>query len=145
MKRVVFDTNTAISGLLWTGAPHRALKLAEEGQIQLIISEALVDEMRDVISRSKFDKPLAHHGKTRQQVIEAYLSMTHVVEPAQVRAAVRRDPDDNMVLACAVGGKADVIVSGDDDLIALHVYEGIPIMTAPHFLAWQRSERPAAP
>jgi predicted nucleic acid-binding protein len=47
-----------------------------------------------------------------------------------------------MVLACAVGGKADVIVSGDEDLVTLGVYENVPIMTAAQFLVWLQSARP---
>jgi predicted nucleic acid-binding protein len=45
-----------------------------------------------------------------------------------------RDPKDVMILACAVGGKADFIVSGAKDLLTLVSYEGIPILTAEQFL-----------
>lgn len=55
------------------------------------------------------------------------------VNPA-FELAVSRDPDDNRVLEAAVAGGADAIVSGDDDLLSLGEYEGIPIVTAVRFL-----------
>jgi predicted nucleic acid-binding protein len=67
------------------------------------------------------------------------LSTTHVIEAAATPEFIRTDPDDNIVLACAAGGRADVIVSGDQDLVSLGAYENIPILTAAQFLVWWES------
>jgi predicted nucleic acid-binding protein len=54
--------------------------------------------------------------------------------PADVPEDAVRDPKDRMILACAVGGKADIIVSGDKDLVVLKAYQGISIVTPSDFL-----------
>jgi predicted nucleic acid-binding protein len=58
-----------------------------------------------------------------------------IVTPASIPNGTVRDADDEAVLSCAIGGKADYIVSGDDDLLTLKVYQNIPIITVAHCLA----------
>ncbi len=64
----------------------------------------------------------------------AYMRLAEIVQPAVVPEHVIRDPKDQIVLGCAVGGQADYIVSGDKDLLTLERYENIPIITATGFL-----------
>lgn len=126
--RVVFDTNLVVSGLLWSGAPRQALRIAADKRVTAITSEALIDELRDVLKREKFHKYLERLQKTPEELVADYLQYTSVVEPAPVADDAVRDVDDVKVLEAAIGGKATHIASGDDDLLTLKTYAGIPIM-----------------
>lgn len=133
--RLVLDTNTVVSGLLWKGAPHALLETASARRdLILHSSPKLLAELADVLARKKFGAALAAGGKTPEQLLSRYISVVHVVRPESVPAAVLSDPDDDHVLACALAAQADLIVSGDNDLLALKEYQGIPIVTAAEAL-----------
>jgi len=134
MMRVVFDTNLVVSGLLWSGAPRRALQIAATQHVTAITSEALVDELRDVLKREKFRQYLERLQKTPEALVQEYLSYTDVIAPVAVPKDTVRDIDDVMVLGAAVGGKATYIASGDDDLLSLNSYAGIPILSVRAFI-----------
>lgn len=127
--RVVFDTNVVVSGLLWSGASRRALRFAADKQIAAIASEALVDELRDVLNRQKFGKYLDRVQRTADALVEEYLAYTAVIEPAAVPRNAVSDVDDLIVLEAAVGGGANCIVTGDDDLLRLKSYAEIGIFS----------------
>ena len=61
------------------------------------------------------------------------VSISELIEPNLRFFAVPRDPDDNHILECAVAGRADLIVSGDQDLLSLHSFHDIPIRTVRAF------------
>lgn len=134
MIRAVFDTNIVISGCLWSGAPKRALIAAYKGQVKLIISEAVIDQLNDVISRPKFADRLKVIEKTPEQVVFEHLQFTEVIEAASISPTIQADPDDDKLLACALGGKADCIVTGDLHLLDLGIFQNIRIFTANAFL-----------
>jgi len=94
----------------------------------------MLDELRDVLSRPKFVQRLAAIGKTAEQVIAEYLQLTQIVEAATIPPTVIDDPDDDVVLACALGGRADYIVTGDEHLLTLGIYEAIHIWDVHQFL-----------
>jgi uncharacterized protein len=87
----------------------------------------LLEELTDVIARPIFARQLALIGKTAPEILADYLEVVELVEPIHV-PRVSRDPDDDHVLACALTAKADLIVSGDKDLLDLHEHQGIPIL-----------------
>ncbi len=132
--RAVLDTNIVISGLLWSGIPRELLRLAAEGCVDTLTSEDLIDELRDVLKREKFQKYLDRLKQPPEALVAHYLGYTTVIEPAPIPENAVRDLDDTKVLAAAVGGKATHIVSGDDDLLSLNTYAGIPILTARDFM-----------
>ncbi len=134
MIRVVFDTNVIISGQLWTGTPRQAISLAERGVIKLLMSEAMLDELRDVLNRPKFAARLHKIGKTAENVVHEHLQITEIVEPLPISPIIVADPDDDMIIACAIGGKAESIVTGDDHLLALGNYHAIEILDVNRFL-----------
>ncbi len=139
MIRVVFDTNVIISGRLWSGAPRQALRAADEGRVESFISETMLDELKDVISRPKFSERLALIGKTAEQVVQEHLQFTTVIEVDPIPPTIEADPDDDMVLACALSSKADQIVSGDPHLLNLGVFEDIPDSSRQCFSGTARS------
>lgn len=134
MIRVALDTNVVISGQLWSGAPRQVIRAAQQGLAQTLISEAMMDELRDVLNRPKFVQRLEAIGKTAGQVISEYLQFTQIVEAATIQPTVLDDPDDDIVLACALGGKADYIVTGDEHLLTLGTYKSIHIWGVHQFL-----------
>lgn len=133
--RVVLDTNITISGLLWRGAPRQVIEAALSEQIELFSSADLLEELDDVLSRPKLAARLAQIGKMPSEIIDEYLALVIIISPTPLATAVSADPDDDVVLACALAAQAAAIVSGDDDLLTLRVFQTIPILTAPELLA----------
>ena len=135
MRRIVIDTNIVLSGLLWRGPPY--LLLAQVGQspgMQLFSSQALLDELADVLTRASPTKRLHQINMTAHAVLADYVRAITVLQVPPLPQPVCRDPDDDAVLALALLAQADVIVSGDNDLLVLQSFEGIPIVTAAQAL-----------
>lgn len=127
--RAVIDTNVLLSGLLWRGAPHDLLEHARNGKLQLISSPALLSELAEVITRPKFDDILQRIGTSRSQVLHELHQLAEVITPFSLMQPVCRDADDDEVLATAIAGQVDFIITGDDDLLSLKTYQEIPIIT----------------
>ncbi len=128
--RLVLDTNTAISGLLWHGPPGQLIGAAEAGSVELITSMPLLVELKDVLGRPKFAKRLAARGLSAQDIFDGYAALATLVKAAVITPTVARDPDDDAVIACALAAGADLVVSGDAHLLNLKHHQGIPIVTA---------------
>ena len=133
--RLVADTNTVISGLLWHGAPRRLLDAARAGKVSLFTSAALLVELDDTLSRAKFAERLERAGVTRRVLVRGYATLAAVIKPAAIPQAVLADPDDDAVLACAVAAQAQAVASGDRHLLNLKTYQDIPILTVNELLA----------
>jgi putative PIN family toxin of toxin-antitoxin system len=127
--KIVLDTNTVISALIWTGAPHQILKLKAHRNLSLFTSPFLLNELDRVLHYPKIVKILQKRSLEPADLLFAYLSVSHLINPVQL-PNVSRDSDDNHVLACALEAKADLIVSGDDDLLTLQSFRSIPIKNA---------------
>ena len=127
--RLVLDTNTVLSALLWRGTPYRLLETLrnQHPALQLYSSPVLLEELSDVIARPAFSQRFTAIGKTVRQVLADYVEIVDLVEPIEVPRIVR-DPDDDHVLACALAAKADLIVSGDKDLLDLNSFQNISIL-----------------
>lgn len=130
MKRVVPDSNVLVSALQFGGKPMAILTLAEDGQIDLAISEAILTETLGVL-RVKF-----HHTNEQLADRDAYLrAITRMVTPLEAVAVIQADPTDDRILECAVAADVEVIVSGDRHLLALGTFRGIRIQRVAGFLA----------
>jgi putative PIN family toxin of toxin-antitoxin system len=127
--RLVLDTNAAVSGLIWGGMPGRLIDAAAAGKALIIGSAPLLDELQGVLSRRKFTGQLAKLNANADDLFDGYASLMQLVAPSAIGPVVLADPDDDMVLATAVGGSADAIVSGDAHLLRIGEFRGIPIMT----------------
>ena len=126
--RVVLDTNIVVSGLLWHRAPRALLDVARETKIDLFTSAWLLDELSDVLPRAKLQAKVRASGLSSSELLTGYAQLARLVLPASVPPVVLSDPDDDHVLACALAARADLIVSGDSDLLTLKSYQGIPIL-----------------
>lgn len=128
--RVVIDTNVLIAGLLWHGSPHALLTQVRSCALGLVSSPALLVELADVLSRTKFDAVLKRTNTSRERLLAEVRQLTQVLDPLPLPLAqpVCRDPDDDKVLALALAARVELIVSGDRDLLVLQQFEGMPIV-----------------
>ena len=90
---------------------------------------------RDVLQQPKLARPLTLRGLTALELLDEHAKLVVVVSPTPLPAQTSVEPSDAAVLDCAVTGHAQAIVSGDDDLLRLQLYQGTPILTAPELLA----------
>jgi putative PIN family toxin of toxin-antitoxin system len=129
-ERVVLDTNVVLSGLLFPeGNPRLALLKAQNGQV--LGSDATLLELIEAMNRPRFDRYLDR--SIRQQLVAEYLNACQAV-PILYPIRACRDPKDDKFLEVAVHGRADAIVTGDQDLLVLSPFGGIAILTPAEYL-----------
>lgn len=129
--RYVFDTNVLISALLFSNStPGRAFAYAHDHG-KILVSLPLLQELQQVLSRPKFARYVTQ--SEREQFLTA-LTLEATLVTVTVQLQVVRDPKDNLILELAVSGNATAVISGDNDLLALGVYDSISIHTPAHFL-----------
>jgi len=129
MARVVVDTNVLVSALISNGKSRKlVLKLLEEHTV--VLSSQMLAELADVISRDKF-------SATSSQVdrfISILVKKATIVSARSIPKVILEDPDDDVVLATALCGKAAYIVSGDKHLLKIACYEKTQIVSVNHFV-----------
>jgi uncharacterized protein len=129
--RAVLDTNVLVSAALRSGSPpHRAL-LKARVEALLLASEETLAELREVLRRPKFDRTV--ELALRDAVFDEYARQCCLV-PILHSIRACRDPKDDKFLDVAVNGWADLIVTGDRDLLVLHPFRGIDILTPAEYL-----------
>jgi uncharacterized protein len=131
--RIVADSNTYISAVLWGGLPSVLLELEQRGKIELCVSRNILQEVDEVLRRPRFATRLAALRRSPAAIVRDLRARTVRVSPADI-APTARDADDDVVLATALSARARAIVSGDKDLLVLGRFRGIPILTAREFL-----------
>lgn len=133
--RAVLDVNIIVSGIISPkGAPRKILELAVEEAFEAVSSLEINREALSVLHRESI---YAKYGLSEEIIdgISAFLyEGTILTEGRYSVTKVRKDPDDDKVIACAVEGEADYIVSGDEHLLGLKHYKGIQILDARAFL-----------
>jgi putative PIN family toxin of toxin-antitoxin system len=130
MITIVLDTNVLISAILFGGMPRRILELAFRGEIQVCISEPIVEELRGVLRRPRF----GFSAELVQTIIVELIGLADFISPSQKIEVVADDPDDNRILECAVEARADFIITGDSHLLKLKNFKDILIITPDEFL-----------
>jgi uncharacterized protein len=130
-ERVVLDTNVLISAVLSPlGKPFACLDWVLDNAT-LIVSRELLEELETRLARAKFKK-YVDDSTRRAFVADLGLSAVQVELSGAVK--VCRDPNDNKLLEIALVGRADCLVTGDEDLLVLDPFQGIPILTPARFL-----------
>jgi uncharacterized protein len=131
-QRLVLDANVIVSSVLSAqGKARQAFDLAISTGI-VLMSDDTFTELSEVLLRTKFDR-YSNRAK-RETFLDELLGLVEFVE-ITMQIDECRDPKDNKYLELAVSGKADSIVSGDEDLLVLHPFRQIPIVSIQTFLA----------
>jgi len=123
--RAVIDTNVIISALFWGGRPRRVVDLAAAGRFQAVTSPEL-----DTVLAEDFDVP----PERLDLILRDVLSYAELVGSVEELEAPVRDAADLAVIACALAGQADVIVTGDRDLLDLEQFRGVRVLSVSEFL-----------
>jgi hypothetical protein len=135
VTRVVIDANQFVSALLKPDSnPAWVLSLAREGKIQLIMSPAIIDEIRAVLL---YPKIMKRHQRTPAQVglfLKKLQKVAVITQNEPKFDVIVNDSSDNKYLECAVAGRADFIISGDSHLTDLKFFQGIRIISPVHFM-----------
>lgn len=126
---VVFDTNVIVAALLSNGLCHECFRRVVRGRL-LASSPALLQELESTLRR-KFAVTVA-----AEAFLGALRDRVRLVDPIPLPARVCRDRDDDLVLATAMAAGAELIVTGDQDLLVLGTYEGVRLVTPREFLEW---------
>jgi putative PIN family toxin of toxin-antitoxin system len=130
-ERVVIDTNVLLSGLLSsTSTPARAVERAVR-EDQVLASKETLRELAGKLLSPKFDRYVAR--ERRMALLDRLAPNLVVVEIVQ-RVRACRDPKDDPFLEVAVNGSANLIVTGDRDLLSLHPFRGIDILSPSAYL-----------
>lgn len=136
MIRAVLDANVFVSAVITaTGNPARIFDAWHAGQIDLVVSPDILDELERVLHYPRIAKRNRLSAERIRGFIED-LARLAILTPGKLRLAViEEDPSDNRYLECAVEGEAEYIVSGDQHLLDAGECQGILILTPKAFLA----------
>ena len=132
-KFFIFDTNVLISALFDFNSSSAAALTKARSLGRLLISSEVAMEYLSVFSRKKFDKWISFEN--RIIFIENIIENSMIVNITQY-VSVCRDYKDNMFLSLAVSARSNCIISGDKDLLVLHPFNGMPILSPVDFLAY---------
>ena len=133
MPRAVLDTNVLVSALISPGGPSAALLLElRAGAFELVVSPALLAELRDVLARPKFGPYVTEAEAHAYVELVEHEAAIHQ-DPPPSGEALSADPDDEYLIDLARAAGGDVLVSGDAHLLDLRGV--VPVMTPAQFLA----------
>lgn len=133
--RIVLDTNVFVSALIRPeSVPAQIVQAWRKEEITLLTSPAIISEIERVLQYPHI-KNLSSLTDERIIALLQLLTRKSLHTPERLKLSViLEDPDDNVILSCAVEGRADYIVSGDKHLLQINEYDGIHILTPRQFL-----------
>lgn len=131
--RVVLDTNVLLSGLMFPdGAPGRVVAAWREARFDVVMSVHQLAEIGRALAYPRIRRVLGWDDQRIEKFIRQIYVRVQIVDLHGITVEVPADPDDAPILATPVAGKADVLVTGDGDLLALH--ERFAIQTPSEFV-----------
>lgn len=130
----VLDASVLVSGFLTNGPTRTILNLAEHGHFRMVLSAVILQETRSSLSKPKLIKAYRHTAEAIRDFCEGAAEAALLVEGDPAFVSPCRDPNDHHVIATAIAAAAQVIVTGDNDLLDLGRYETIRILTPRQFL-----------
>lgn len=120
-----------VSAIGWEGPPARILRACWAGRFSLLTSPQLLEELTRVLTYPKL-RVIAQHPDL-PLLLEWLHAPERIVVPRRAIEIVKTDPSDNRVLEASVGGHAETVISGDEHLLRVRSFEGVPIVTAAFF------------
>jgi putative PIN family toxin of toxin-antitoxin system len=136
MRRVVLDTNVFVSSVLVrSGQPAEIIRAWRAQRFLLLVSPAILKEVERTLNYPHIRRKYPLQDGDVQDLL-ASLKQDALVVPgiSSAAGAVPEDPDDEAILACALDGGADTIVSGDRHLLALESYRGVRVLRVREFI-----------
>jgi putative PIN family toxin of toxin-antitoxin system len=130
IEKVVIDTNVVVSGLLFGGVPGEIVRLWKERRIRPLCSREIVEEYLRVLAYPRFALTESEIDFLLSQEILLWFEVVHVEAG---KAFVKADPSDDKFIWCALAGKADAVISGDEHLLRLRS-SPVPILSVREFL-----------
>jgi putative PIN family toxin of toxin-antitoxin system len=132
--RIVLDTNVLIAAFIARGVCHQLLEHCISHH-DLVISEFILDEVQEkLVVKFKYTSEVA------DETVKLLRSQMEFVSPAPLDKPVCRDADDDNILAAAVAGNCECIITGDKDLLVLKQFQGIDILSPGDFQGYERTE-----
>lgn len=131
--KVVIDVNVWVSGLLWGGVPAQILQLVQRGTIASQVSVELLLELETTLRRPKFQMQLQKRNQTVERLCSIAQSISTMVEISDIEVPYLRDQNDVKILATAIASQSQVLITGDLDLLVLHPFDAIEILTPSDF------------
>ena len=133
--RIVFDTNVLVAAFTSLGLCHQAYEYAL-ARTDIVTARRLLDELHDTLTgKMKIDPSLA------DEILAELANELEIVEPVPLLKSICRDEDDDWVLATALAGHSDIIVTGDKDLLVLKQFQGIKILSPRQFVEWMDRQK----
>ena len=127
--KIVIDTNVVISGTFFGGNPRKILESVVSHDLDASATTEIIGEYQEIVDEMIVRK----QGHLRKDLLVPFINSLDLIEPVTT-TDVCRDLDDNKFLSCAKDSDSLYIVSGDKDLLELHTFEGIQIITAKNFV-----------
>lgn len=136
MVKIVINTNIFISALITPRSNSaKVLRLLEDGDFDAIVSRETLSEIERVLNYPKIKKRHKLKPSEIENLIADYAVTATKISAKKKLYIIKDDPSDNMFLECALAGQADFIVSGDEHLLELKIFRGIPILNPRDFLS----------
>lgn len=133
--RIVLDTNVVISSYLSSqGASHKVLTSWRNHLFDLVVSEPILEEYSRALQYPHVRKRHNLSDEEIARIVDLLRELAQVVTPRVSLVVVDADPEDNKIIECAVEGKADYIISGNDHLLDIKEYQSIQILTPAQFV-----------
>ncbi len=128
--KIVLDTNVFISAVFFGGVPGQILDMWRDGNLEIVLSKAILDEYQDVVGRLQKRYP----GVDPDPIVSLVVKHGTFVQPTPMHELICTDPDDDIFLATALGGSVKTVVSGDKHLLSVSEYQDIKILTPAQFI-----------
>ena len=132
--KITLDTNVILSSTFWFGDSSKIMEMVEKGETELILSEDIIEEYKDVLNYEEFQDKIKNKNLEMQRTVEEIITLSKIVEPKNKFDVIKEDSDDNKIIECAVEGKVDYIISQDKHLLDIKEFQGIKIITPKDFL-----------
>lgn len=129
-KKIVIDTNNLISALGWEGKSKELFRKVIDKEYDLFMSIKQIVELKEVMKYPKF----SFSEEQKRKFLEILFEIATIVDTKTNLDVVKEDPDDNILLECAIEANADYIISGDEHLKKLKEFGKIKIVSVSEFL-----------
>jgi len=136
--KITLDTNVLVSATFWTGDSFRILKLIDEKKMNLVLSLPIIEEYHKILDSNEIIKKIKNKELLVSKLINTVLNNCELVKPRKKLEVVKDDPEDDKILECAQEGKVDYIITQDNHLLKLKMFENIIILAPFDFLGMMR-------